>query len=200
MRSNRIKRKIVIFIVKENMKMNEYDDTKRMLNIVRNIQETQKKKIQESYIKLIKEQQEPAGPSENLPIEKSNDGKEGKNIENINGVDIYMNSTDEMDLEIKTDEKAKISQLIDDFKNDVSELNDSMRITIQPNSFKMEGKIITNNLEFVFSAGTDSGLDLTNTSMLKIDDNVLETIKKLKLYLNKFNSVAEEILAYRNEN
>lgn len=182
--------------------MSEYDDTKRMLNIVRNIQETQKKKIQESYIKLLKEQQEPTEnqPVEDLPFEKEGDSKKGKNIENINGVDVYIDSTDEMDLEINQDEKSKISQLIDDFKKDVSELNEDMRITIQPNSFKLEGRIITNNLEFVFSAGTDSGLDITNTSMLKINDNVLETIKKLKLYLNKFNSVAEEILAYRNEN
>jgi hypothetical protein len=178
------------------MKMNEYDDNKRMLNIVRNIQENQKKKIQESYIKILKEQREPI---EDQPIGKT-DSKEKKNVENINGVDVYIDSTDDMDLEINPDEKSKISQLIDDFKKDVSELNDLMRITIQPNSFKFEGKIITNNLEFVFSAGADSGLDLTNATMLKIDDNVLEMINKLKLFLNKFNSVAEELLSYRNEN
>lgn len=180
---------------------NEYDDMKKWLSIGRKLQESAMIK------KTIKEQIEPSSqvvPSSQVAtpsLQKQQPGIEEKSdIANINGVDIYVKSSDKMDLELKEDEKGKISQLIDEFKKDVPELTNLSKMTVMPNTVKLEGTIPTYSLQFIYSAGEDQGLYLTNLSMLKIDEQIVALINKLLMFENKFTSVTNDMLSYRNDN
>lgn len=175
---------------------NDYDDMKKMLTICRKIQ-----KDAQTKVNIIKEQSQPSSQVAPSNLQKQQPGdKENKDIANINGVDIYINSSDQLDLELKEDEKGKISQLIDEFKKDVTQLTDLSKMTVAPNTVKLEGNIPTYSLQFIYSAGEDQGLYLTNLSMLKIDEQILALINNLLTFQNKFISVTNEMLSYRNDN
>jgi hypothetical protein len=174
---------------------NDYDDMKKWISIGRQLQESISNK------NTIKEQLEPSSQVAQSNLQKQQPGaKEKNNIANINGVDIYIKSSDKMDLDLKEDEKGKISQMIDEFKKDIPELTDLSKITVMPNTVKMEGSIPTYSLQFIYSAGEDRGLYLTNLSMLKIDEQIMTLMNKLLTFENKYISVTNDMLSYRNDN
>lgn len=179
--------------------MNEYDQTKRMLNKIRSISNNSTKNLREQveYTKTNETDIDSQNPMEN-PTELGG-GQEKTDVNVINNVDVEIHSTDDSDLEIKDDEKNKISQLIDDFRNEVSEIVDFSKLDIYDESAKLGGKLGNINLDFTLSAGDDDGLYLTNTSMLKIDENALDIINKLRAFQQKYSAIMNEMIGNRKE-
>lgn len=172
-------------------KKNNYDETKKMLNILRNFDHTR-------YYGTIREQsyESPTiDTSQNLP-----QASEKKDINVINNVEVVINSSDQQDLILKEDEKSKIAQLIDDFRSEVSELTDFGKLIIYNDSAKLDGRVNELNVSFVLSAGDDNGVFLSNTSMIKISDELLNFINKIKTYEEKFNSTINEMISLRKQN
>lgn len=126
--------------------------------------------------------------------------QEGKDFTIINNVEVVLNSTDELDHELKDEEKTKISQLIDDFREEVSEIAEFGKLQIYPDSAKLDGNIGEENIGFMLSAGDDSGMFLTNSSMLRFNDENRDFINKLETFQVKFNDVLNEIIANRQQN
>lgn len=118
----------------------------------------------------------------------------------INNVEVAINSTDRADLQLTDEEKGKISQLIDDFRSEVSEIAEFGRLNIYSDSAKLDGNIKEVNLGFTISAGDDNGIFLSNSAMLQINDNSMGYIDKLKKFQIKFNDVMGEIIANRQQN
>jgi len=104
------------------------------------------------------------------------------------------------DEDLDEDEKTKISQLIDDFREEVSEIAEFGKLQIYADNAKLDGNVGEENIGFMLSAGDDSGLFLTNSAMVRIDQNSSEFVDKLKTYQIKFNDTMNEIIANRQQN
>lgn len=125
---------------------------------------------------------------------------EKKDFTVINNVNVKIESSDEMDLELNDEEKQKITKLIDDFHVEVSDIVDFEDFIIYENSVKLSGSITQYKLKFMFSSGDDAGLFLNNIATIKMTPEVSETIEKLTNFTNKFNDVTEDLIRRRKEN
>jgi hypothetical protein len=192
-----------------------------MLNKIRKIQAMPKREIieEQTYQGETEEPQDSRGPltdpygygaGTKKPIPRSvgtepqpdtaNPSKsDNEDLAVINNVEVEIHSEDPEDLEISDEEKGKISQLIDDFKTEVSEIAEFDKLHIYPDSAKLDGNIGGINLNFTFSTGDDTGLYISNTSLLKIDDNSLGMITKLKGFEQKFSNTINDLLVNRRE-
>lgn len=176
----------------EKQTLNSYDDTKKMLATIRNLQKSSRSSIREQV-------EQPQQPQQQQPNYQQQ-GSETHDVAVINNVEVNINSEDSMDLEIKEDEKGKISQLIDDFRTEVSELADFGKLNLYSNGAKLDGQISEMNIGFTISAGDDNGVYLTNTQMLKLTDESLAIITKLKQFEVKFTGTMNEIILSRKQN
>lgn len=102
------------------------------------------------------------------------------------------------DLDITTDDKIAFQQTMDEFVEEVSDLVDFNTLDVYPNNVQWSGKIIDENIEFIFSIGEDSGIYIQG-DMIKVDENFIETINKLQSYYEKFKSKWAKILAGRKK-
>jgi hypothetical protein len=176
----------------EKQTLNSYDDTKKMLATIRNIQNSSRSSIREQV-------EQPQQQPQQQPNYQQQ-GSENHDVAVINNVEVNINSEDSMDLEIKDEEKGKISQLIDDFRTEVSELADFGKLNLYSNGAKLDGQISEMNIGFTISAGDDNGVYLTNTQMLKLTDETLDIITKLKQFEVKFTGTMNEIILTRKQN
>jgi hypothetical protein len=181
--------------------VDSYDETKKMLNTIRKIQSAVKPKYG-----LLREQDDPTdqsfegtqGMQDSVPSQdpSQNQSKEKQDIAVINDVNIQIHSEDPEDLQLGDEEKGKISQLIDDFRTEVSETVDFGTFNIYPTSAKLDGRISDVGLDFQLSTGDDTGFYIKG-SMLKIDDTSLDIINKLKVFEAKYSNIINTLLVSR---
>lgn len=184
---------------------NSYDETKKMLNRIREIQNNH---LNES--RQIREQEEPVDPeighhdylqkSDQL---KSFDDKsvrdpngEGQDYAVINDVEVVIHSEDPEDLELSEEEKGNISQLIDDFRTEVAETTEFDKLHVYESSATLNGKISEISLEFTLSTGDDTGLYI-NSQMLKVDEKTNSVVDKLAKFSVKFSNTINNLLVRR---
>ncbi len=118
----------------------------------------------------------------------------------INDVDVKMLSTDNLDLKISDDQKNSISGLIDSFREQVSDLADlDPGITINMTQIRMDGTIPNIDMGFVLISGDESGVYI-NADMLKVDDEVLESLEKLSKFHLTFEDTMNPIIRQRSNN
>ena len=185
--------------------INEYDLTKKMLNTIREIQAS----VDSNKFVLLREQVTndketvirkgdgiPPPPIDNDNMDYES-GEEQEDIAVINDVEVVIHSEDPEDLELKDDEKNNISQLIDEFRTEVSEIVEFDKLHIYEDNAKLEGKISDVNLGFTLSTGNDTGIYLSNTSMMKIDEDTIDMINKLKTFHPKFIHTINNLLVRR---
>ena len=168
---------------------------KGMLNTIRRYKSP-------SYTKLNEQQVGPTPqPNPNPQPQDGGMGQEEKNdFTIVNNVEVSINSTDQQDIVLKDEEKTKLSQLIDGFRSEVSELADLGKLIIYNDSAKLDGQIKDKNINFTLSAGDDNGVFLAGSSMLKLDDDVMEMLNKLKTFGDKFTTTLNEIILTRKQN
>lgn len=179
-----------------------YDEIKGMLNTIRGFS---KKPTYGNLKEEIQPQQPvPAGSGTQQPAPTDNNqqqsGEEKKDFTIVNNVEVRFNSTDQQDLQLKDDEKTKISGLIDAFRNEVSELTEFGKMNIYPDSVKLEGRVGNLNLDFMLSAGDDNGVYLSNTSLLKLSNEIMDMLDKLKKFEVKFTDEMNNLILSRRQN
>jgi len=146
---------------------------------------------------------QPATPGNQSPTpnpQSSTGTSEKSDFAVINNVEVVINSDDEFDFKITDEEKGKISQLIDDFRSEVSEICEFGKLNIYDNSAKLDGTIKEINIGFTLSAGDDNGVFLSQLSLIMINDNTVNYITKLKNFQPKFNDTMNTLLANRQQN
>lgn len=116
----------------------------------------------------------------------------------ISGGILSLHGKNAQDLEITTDEKAAFQETMDEFVEDVSDLVDFNVLNVYSNSVEWSGRLIDEELDFIFNIGEDSGLYI-NGEMLKIDEEFLETINKLQQFYQKFKSKWGRVIATRKK-
>jgi hypothetical protein len=177
-------------------KSTEYDQIKGMLNKIRNLNESKTKKTN-----FILEQGEtsPIRDDNEIPSDYDSDATKEQydNIEVINDVEVKLLSTDEDDIELKPDEKTQISQLIDSFRQQVSQISElEPGLTITEKQIRLDGSLNETEINFVLIAGEDSGLYI-NGDMLTIEETTIEMIDKLFKFKQQFITALEPLIRER---
>ena len=128
-------------------------------------------------------------------VESQSDKKQAYRI---SGGILVLHGKDKTDVDLTTDDKTAFQETMDEFVEEVSDLVDFNKLNVYPNNVEWSGKLIEVDLEFFFSIGEENGTYI-NGEMIKIDDEFLEFINKLKAYYEKFKSKWSKILASRKK-
>jgi len=116
----------------------------------------------------------------------------------ISGGILVLHGKDEHDTDITTDDKIAFQETMDEFVEEVSDLVDFNELNVYPNNVEWSGKVIDYDLEFVFSIGETNGVYI-NGDMMKVSDDFLDFVTKLKQYYDKFKSKWAKVLASRKK-
>ena len=116
----------------------------------------------------------------------------------ISGGILVLHGKEQTDLELTTDEKTAFQETMDEFTTDVSDMVDFDKLNVYSNNVEWSGKLIEYDVEFFFSIGEDNGVYI-NGEMMKMDDEFVTFITKLKNYYEKFKSKWAAILASRKK-
>ena len=142
--------------------------------------------------------------NEAVEFQSSEVDKAEENLKNdiivINDVEVKLNSPDQADLVIQDSEKTSISQLIDNFKQQVSQIADfHPGITISPDQIRLDGTLTDQDISFVFIAGKDSGAYI-NADMLKLEQDVANELEKLAKFQETFETAMNPLIQERKTN
>lgn len=155
----------------------DYDKTKKMLNTLRNLNESTLKK------KTLNEQEEEKEMKDTVTV--------------VDGVEVRMIASTNEDLQLNDQQKTIIGDVISNFGTQVSDLGDLRPgITIQSNQIRLDGKLPDVELDFVIIAGQNKGTYL-NTSMLKVSYDLLESIQKLMKFEEVFADSMNDLISER---
>jgi hypothetical protein len=116
----------------------------------------------------------------------------------ISGSILAIHGPNKSDTEITSDDKLAFQDTIDEFNEQVSDLVDYNQLNVYPNDVEWSGKIVDKDIEFIYTVGETSGTYI-NGNMVKVDDETLETINKLKNFYDKFKSKWSRVLVSRKQ-
>jgi hypothetical protein len=116
----------------------------------------------------------------------------------ISGGIMALHGKDRSELDITTDEKVAFQETMDEFVEEVSDLVDFNTLNVYKNSVEWSGKLIDEDLDFIFTIGEESGIYI-NGEMIKVDDEFMSMINKLQQYYQKFKSKWGKVLASRKK-
>jgi hypothetical protein len=116
----------------------------------------------------------------------------------ISGGILALHGKDRNDLDITSDEKLAFQETMDEFIEEVSDLVDFNTLNVYPNNVEWSGKLIDEDIDFIFTIGEDSGVYI-NGQMIKLDGDFMTTINKLQQYYQKFKSKWGRVLANRKK-
>jgi len=168
-------------------KKTEYDQIKGMLNTLRTLNES--KNINKNVLK--EDTESDVNPLTDSSKEQYDD------VDVINDVEIRLLSTDSEDIKLKDEERNVISQLIDNFRQQISQLSElDPGITIDENQIRLDGNMMETEISFTFIAGEESGLYI-NSDMLNIEQETLDMLGKLLKFKPTFITAMEPLLRTR---
>jgi hypothetical protein len=116
----------------------------------------------------------------------------------ISGGILALHGKNKTDTDITTDDKLAFQETMDEFVEEVSDLVDFETLNVYKNSVEWSGKLIDDDIEFIFTIGEDSGIYI-NGEMIKVDSEFLTMINKLQQFYQKFKSKWSRILASRKK-
>ena len=116
----------------------------------------------------------------------------------ISGGILFIYGTDSKDLQLTTEDKTAFQESMDEFVSEVAEIVDFNKLNLYPNNVEWSGKVIDEDLEFIFTIGEDSGIYI-NGQMVKVDQDFLTMINKLQQFYQKFKSKWGKVLASRKK-
>ena len=168
---------------------NDYDVMKGMLKTIRTLTES---KTLTRTLNEVAEFQSPA-------VDKAEENLKN-DITVVNDVEVKLNSPDEADMTLQDSQKEAISQLIDNFKQQVSQIADfHPGITMTPDQVRFDGTLTDLDISFVFIAGKDAGAYI-NADMLKLEQEIANELEKLAKFQETFETAMEPLIQSRNNN
>ena len=114
----------------------------------------------------------------------------------ISGGIISIHGKDKADLQLTYDEKTAFQETMDDFRSEVSELVDFNKLNVYEDNVEWSGEIPEMELEFFFSVNESDGVYIKG-DMIKVDEDYVETVEKLKSFYQKFKERWSRIIASR---
>jgi hypothetical protein len=160
-----------------------------MLNTLRNLNYSR------TSLKTLKEELEPQTDETMSDTEKVMD-----DVLVVNDVEVKLLSSDSEDMEIKDEQKNAISELIDNFRQQVSQIVDfEPGFTVTEKQIRLDGTLTNEDIDFVLIAGEEDGLYL-NSEMLKIEEDTVIAIQKLVKFQETFKTSMEPLITQRSNN
>lgn len=131
-------------------------------------------------------------------VEATQDQKIDYNV--VNDVEVKLHSSDEADLEVSQEEKSALSQLVDNFRTQVTEIADFEEgFNIYPQSIRLDGSIPDMDISFVFIAGDERGLYI-NADMAELNQESIEILNKLNKFQHTYEDVVNQMIVSRKTN
>ena len=116
----------------------------------------------------------------------------------ISGGVLVMHGKNKTDLEITTEDKRSFQETMDEFVDEVSEMVDFYPLNVYTTSVEWSGKVIDQDLEFLYSIGENNGVYINGT-LSRVDDEFLDFVSKLRAYFQKFKTKWAKVLASRKK-
>ncbi len=116
----------------------------------------------------------------------------------ISGGILAIHGKTKSDTDITSDDKVAFQDTMDEFTDEVSDLVDFNQLNVYSNTVEWSGKMIEEDLEFIYTIGESSGVYI-NGNMIKVDDETLELINKLKGFYEVFKSKWSKVLVSRKQ-
>lgn len=171
-----------------------YDQTKKMLNTLRKLNESV------STSNIIKEDIDQKSPDLYDKFSKSETKDSNDDFTVINDVEVKLLFTDQDDRKLKDDQKNQISTLIDNFREQVSQIVDfDPGMTINNNQIRLDGVLRDDDIQFVYIAGEDSGVYVI-ADMLKLETETANILEKLAKFEETFKTAMEPLITQRSNN
>jgi hypothetical protein len=136
--------------------------------------------------------------TDNNPTGKEKSKKDKSQKYRISGGILSLHGKNRDQLDITSDEKIAFQETMDEFVEEVSDLVDFNTLNVYPNNVEWSGKLIDEDLDFIFTIGEDSGIYI-NGEMIKVDPEFMDTLIKLQKYYQKFKSKWGKVLASRKK-
>lgn len=130
--------------------------------------------------------------------EKEESPEDKKQGYRISGGIMVLHGKSQTDLELTTDEKTAFQETMDEFVNEVSDMSEFNKLNLYSNNVEWSGKIIDMDVDFFMSIGEKNGVYI-NSKMIKVDDELVEVLNKLRTYYEKFKSKWALIIASRKK-
>jgi len=184
--------------------LNEYDEAKRMLNLIRNIKTTSDSKQLTERRHFYGEQDSQVGMDNNEDPNEFENQDDQENDESgvdvVNDVDIKMISSDERDMTLTDEQKTMISGLIDSFREQVSQTAVlDPGFTLNVDEIRLDGHIPEEDLKFTYISGENAGVYI-NAEMLSVTQETMELLTKMLNYNKQITDSMELILRQRQNN
>jgi hypothetical protein len=171
----------------QNKQMSGYDDTKKMLNTLRKLNENRT-----FSNNILREEIETQQLQNQEPQEKD--------FTVINDVEVKLLSSDPADMNLLDDQKTAISTLIDNFRQQVDQIVEfKPGMSINPDQVRLDGTLTNEDISFVFIAGKESGVYI-NADMLKLEQNTATALEKLVKFQDTFETSMEPLISQRDNN
>jgi hypothetical protein len=178
--------------MQEKKLLNEYDSTKKMLNTLRKINGL----LTENEIGAEQPLQQGQMGSQNAVSTK----EQQSDFVVINDVEVKILSTDKADMNLDEDQKTSISNLIDNFKQQVNQIVDfEPGMSINENQIRLDGSLPDQDINFVLIAGQEAGVYI-NAEMLKLETEVGNLLEKLVKFQATFETSMSPLIQLRNNN
>jgi hypothetical protein len=127
--------------------------------------------------------------------EKKNEVEQGYRI---SGGVLVIHGDTKKDTELTTDDKIAFQETMDEFVNEVSDLVNFEQLNVYKNNVDWSGKIVDFDMDFYFTIGENNGIYVSG-EMMKLDENLLNTVNKLQTFYEKFKSKWAKVLAVRKK-
>ena len=171
--------------------MNQYDEIKKLLKLSKGMLVEQ---VEDERINIATDIEDRIEGDQAKPEKSMNYEQDYR----VSGGLIRMYGDTKQQTEITTLEKETFQETMEEFVNEVTELVDFDTLIVYPNTVTWSGKIIESNIEFNFTIGEENGVYI-NGDMMKLDDELLELIQKLKQFYVKFKTKWGKVLGTRKK-
>jgi hypothetical protein len=186
--------------------MSNYEEIKKLVESSRkmfsNINESTKNDIRLKYGMLteqpVEKEQKVVIGQEKKDSEDIGTPRDKQKAFRIQGNILVLHGKEESDLQLTTDEKNAFTESVDEFRTEVAELVEFGKLNIFDNNVEWSGKILELDLEFFYAINEPHGIYI-NGEMIKIDEEYLEMVNKLKSFYEKFKNKWSKIVASRQD-
>ena len=165
----------------------QYDDMKRMLDITRLFNPT--------TTFLSEQNQFDIDIDKDIDVGKEREKEKTKQY-TISSGKLVIHAERESDLNLTGEEKNSYQETMDDFLEQVSDLVDYRPLQLYKNNVEWGGRLIKEDLDFFFSLGESNGVFVSG-NMVRVDNDFVETIEKLRSFYEIFSAKWANVLASR---
>lgn len=188
--------------------MNRYSEIKDLLEaskkmLGKNLINEKSQILDKYYTNILKENMkdgfETADENKETPeVDKETRKSEKSKTYRITGGLVSIYSNDLKNTELTTEDKKAFQESMDEFVAEVTELVDFNKLNIYEDNVEWSGKITEYDVDFFISIGENNGIYI-NGNMMKLDEEFVELVTKLRSYFDKFKAKWSKVIAIRKK-